>query len=175
MDRESLKASIVIGIIGIILISVIYFRPVSIERNYSGYMYAENNEFEKSTEIKLVGELKKKLSLNYVFTGSIEVDGIKENVILKRIWAKNNIFKTIGYSAFIETKNTKTGQYEVNGTLNTSKDFNEIIIRLGKIDSKYNGKFNICGPSSNRRRGKMLLIIKVWKKIIKSYWRSCNV
>ena len=117
MDRVTLKASIVIGIIGIILISVIYFRPVSIERNYSGYMYAENSEFEKSTEIKLVGELKKKLSLNYVFTGSIEVDGIKEQVILKRIWAKNNIFKTIGYSAFIETKNSKTGQYEVTGTL----------------------------------------------------------
>jgi len=108
MDRTTLKSSIVIAIIGII-ISLIYFRPVSIERNYSGYMYAENSEFGKLTEIKLNGELEKKLSLNYVFTGSIEVAG----------------------------------------TLNTSKDFNEVIIRLGKIDSKYNGKFNICGPSSN--------------------------
>lgn len=165
MDKESLKASIVIGIIGMILISVIYFRPVSIERNYSGYMYAQNNEFGKSTEIKLVGELKKKLSLNYVFTGSIEVDGVKENVILKRIWAKNNIFKTVGYSAFIESKNTKSGQYEVNGTLNTSKNFNDIIIKLDKIDIKYNGEYTICGPSSNSEEAKSL-ILKM-KKIIK--------
>ena len=157
MDKETLKASIVIAIIGIILISVIYFRPVSIERNYSGYMYAQNNEFGKSTEIKLVGELKKKLSLNYVFTGNIEVDGIKENVILKRVWAKNNIFKTIGYSAFIESKNSKTGKYEVTGTLNTSKDFNEIIVRLIEIDVKYNGEFNICGPSSTREEAKATL------------------
>jgi hypothetical protein len=157
MDRVALKASIVIGIIGIILISVIYFKPVTIERNYSGYVYAENSQFEKLTEIKLVGELKKKLSLNYVFTGSIEVDGIKEQVILKRIWAKNNIFKSIGYSAFIETKNTKTGQYEVTGTLDTSKDFNEILIRLGKVDSKYNGDFYICGPSSTKEEAKNII------------------
>ena len=156
MDRGSLKASIVIGIIGIILISIIYFRPVSIERSYSGYIYAENNEFEKATEIKLVGELKKKLSLNYVFTGSVEVDGIKEQVILKRISSKINIFKSLGYNAFIETKNNKTEQYEVTGTIDTSNDFNEIIIRLGKIDSKYNGKFNICGPSSNREEAKVI-------------------
>lgn len=149
MDREGLKASIVIAIIGIIIISFIYFRPVSIERNYSGYMYDDNSEFQKSTEIKLVGEFRKKLSLNYEVTGSIEVDGIKEPVILKRIWAKNNIFKTIGYSAFIENENSETGQYEVTGTLNTSKNFNEILIRLGEVDSKYNGKFSICGPSSN--------------------------
>ncbi|MGH4140233.1 hypothetical protein [Clostridium sp.] len=150
MDRVSLKASIVIGIIGIILISLIYFRPVSIERNYSAFMYADNSEFQKVTEIKLVGKLKKKLSLNHVFTGSVEVDGIKEQVILHRICAKNNAFKTMGYNAFIETQNSKTGQYEVMGTLDTSKDFNEILIRLGTIDSKYNGKFNICGPSSTR-------------------------
>ena len=148
MDRVALKASIVIGVMGMILISIIYFRPVSIERNYSAYMYAENSEFKKTTEIKLIGELEKKLSLNYVFTGSIEVDGIKEKVILKRIWAKNNIFKSKGYSAFIETKNSKTGQYEVTGTIDTSKDLNEILIRLSEVDSKYNGKFNICGPSS---------------------------
>ena len=157
MDRVALKASIVIGIVGMILISIIYFRPMSVDRNYSAYIYAENSEFQKSTEIKLVGELKKKLSLNDVFTGSVEVDGIKEPVILKRIWAKNNIFKSIGYSAFIETKNSKTGQYEVTGTLDTSKDFNEIIIRLGKIDSKYNGKFNICGPSSTREEAKAII------------------
>ncbi|WP_291632562.1 hypothetical protein [Clostridium sp.] len=154
MDREGLKASIVIAIIGMIIISFIYFRPVSIERNYSGYMYDDNSEFQKSTEIKLVGEFRKKLSLNYEVTGSIEVDGIKESVILKRIWAKNNIFKTIGYSTFIENKNSETGQYEVTGTLNTSKNFNEILIRLGKVDSKYNGKFNICGPSSNVEEAK---------------------
>ena len=165
MDNENLKASIVIAIIGIILISVIYFRPVSIERSYSGYMYAQNNEFGKSAEIKLVGVLKKKLSLNYVFTGSIEVDGIKENVILKRIWAKNNIFKTIGYSAFIESNNSKTGDYEVNGTLNTSSDFNEIIIKLSKIDIKYNGEYTICGPSSTRQEAESLLT--KMKKIIK--------
>ncbi|MGH4050895.1 MAG: hypothetical protein ACREVX_06005 [Clostridium sp.] len=157
MDKENLKASLVIAIIGIILISVIYFKPVNIERSYGGYMYAQNNEFGKSTEIKLVGTLKKKLSLNYVFTGSIEVDGIKENIILKRIWAKNNIFKTIGYSAFIEDKNSKTGDYEVNGTLNTSGDFNEIIIRLSKIDIKYNGEYTICGPSSTLKEAESLL------------------
>ena len=162
MDRVTLRASLVIGIIGMILISVIYFRPVSIERNYSGYLFADNSEFEKSTEIRLVGELKKKLYLNYVFTGSIEVDGIKEQVILKRIWSKNNIFKSVGYNAFIETKNSKTGQYEVTGTLDTSKDFNEILLRLGKVDSKYNGKFNICGPSSNRDEAKG--IIKIMEK-----------
>jgi len=150
MDRVSLKASIVIGIIGIILISLIYFRTVSIERNYSAIMYADNSEVQKTTEIKLIGKLKRKLSLNHVFTGSIEVDGIREQVILKRIWSKNNIFKTMRYNAFIETKNSKTSQYEVTGTLDTSKDFNEILIKLGKIDSKYNGNFNICGPSSNR-------------------------
>lgn len=159
MDRVSLKASLVIGIIGIILISAIYFRPVSIKRNYSGYIFADNSEFEKSTEIKLVGELKKKLSLNHVFTGSIEVDGIKEQITLKRIWSKNNIFKNVGYNAFIETTNSKTGQYEVTGTLDTSKDFNEILIRLGKIDSKYNGKYNICGPSSNREEAKGIVNI----------------
>jgi hypothetical protein len=157
MDRVNLKASIVIAIVGMILISIIYFRPVSIERSYSAYMYAENSEFKKSTEIKLVGELKKKLSLNHVFTGSIEVEGIKKQVMLKRIWAKNNIFKTIGYSAFIESKNGKTGQYEVTGILDTSKNFNEILIRLGQIDSKYNGKFNICGPSSTREEAKGIM------------------
>jgi len=157
MDRVALRASIVIGIIGVILISIIYFRPMSIERNYSAYIYAENSEFVKPTEIKLVGELKKKISLNYVFTGSVEVDGIKEQVILKRIWAGNNIFKSIGYSAFIETKNSKTGQYEVTGTLDTSKDFNEILIKLGKVDSKYNGKFNICGPSSTIEEAKGII------------------
>ncbi len=156
MDKSALKASIVIAIIGIILISIIYFRPVSIERNYSGYMYDENSEFQRSTEIKLVGELQKKLSLNYIFTGSVQVDGIKEQITLKRIWTKNNIFKTLGYSDFIETKNNKTGQYEVTGTLNISKDFNEVIIRLGKIDSKYNGEINICGPSSNIEEAKKL-------------------
>lgn len=157
MDRTALKASIVIAFIGMILILVIYFRPVSIERNYGGYMYDENSEFNKSIEIKLVGKLKKKLSLNYEFTGSIEVDGIKEKVILKRIWAKNNIFKTTGYSTFIETKNSKTGQYEVTGKLNTSKNFNEILIRLGEIDKKYSGKFNICGPSSNVKEAKGII------------------
>lgn len=157
MDRVSLKASIVIGVIGIILIAVIYFRPISIERNYSGYMYAENSEIQKTTEIKLVGQLRKKLSLNYVFTGSVEVDGIKEQVILKRIWAKNNIFKSVGYSAFMETKNNKTGQYELIGTIDTSKDFNEILIRLNRVDSKYNGKFNICGPSSTREEAKGII------------------
>ncbi|MBU3146636.1 hypothetical protein [Clostridium sp. CF012] len=162
MDRVSLKASLVIGIIGIILISLIYFRPVSIKRNYSGYIFADNSEFEKSTEIVLVGELKKKLSLNHVFTGSVEAEGIKEKVILKRIWSKNNIFKSSGYNAFIETKNSKTGQFEVTGTLDTSKDFNEIIIRLGKVDSKYNGKFNICGPSSTSEEAKG--IIKAMEK-----------
>jgi len=156
MDRASLKASIVIAVIGIILIAVIYFRPVSIDRSYSGYMYADNSEIQKSTEIKLVGELKKKLSLNYVFTGTIEVEGIKENVIVKRIWAKNNIFKTIEYSAFIESENSKAGQYEVTGILNISKDFNEIFLKLEKVDSKYNGKFNICGPSSNREEAKAI-------------------
>ena len=157
MDRVSLKASIVIGIIGMIFISVIYFKPVSIERNYSGYIYGDNSEFQKSTEIKLVGELKKKMSLNHIFTGNIEVDGIVEEVILKRIWSKNNIFKTIGYNAFIESKNSKTAQYEVTGTIDTSADFNEVIIRLSKIDSKYNGKFNICGPSSNIDEAKGIL------------------
>lgn len=159
MDRSALKASIVIAIIGIILISVIYFRPVSIDRDYSGYMYNENSELDKSVEINLVGELKKNLSLNYVFTGSIEVDGIKEQVILKRIWAKYNIFKTIEYSAFIETKNDKTGQYEVTGTLNTSNDFNEIIIKLGEVDSKYNNKFIVCGPSSTREEAKGIITL----------------
>ena len=157
MDRASLKASMVIAIIGIILIAVIYFRPVSIERSYSGYMYADNSEIQKSTEIKLVGELKKKLSLNYILTGTIEVEGIKENVIVKRIWAKNNIFKTIEYSAFIESENSKTGQFEITGILNISKDFNEILLRLEKVDSKYNGKFNICGPSSNREEAKAIV------------------
>ena len=150
MDKMTLRASLVIGIIGVIMISFIFFKPMTIERSYSGYMYDDNSEFEKSTEIKLVGELKKKLSLNNVFTGSIEVEGIKEQVILKKIWSKNNIFKSMGYNAFIETKNSKTGQYEVTGTLDTSKDFNEILIRLGKVDSKYNGRFNICGPSSTK-------------------------
>lgn len=154
MDKAALRASIVIAVIGMILISIIYFRPVSIERNYSAYMYAENSEFKKATEIKLIGKLEKKLSLNHVFTGSIEVDGIKEKIMLKRIWAKNNIFKSKGYSAFIETKNNKTGQYEVTGTIDTSKDFNEILVRLGKVDSKYNGKVNICGPSSTSEEAK---------------------
>ncbi|MBW9145432.1 hypothetical protein KTC92_09100 [Clostridium sp. CM027] len=157
MDRSALKASIAIAVIGMILISVIYFRPVSIERNYGGYMYDENSEFNKSTEIKLVGELKKKLSLNYEFTGSVEVDGIKEKVILKRIWAKNNVFKTTGYSTFIEAKNSKTGQYEVTGTLNTSKNFNEILIRVAEVDNKYNGKFDICGPSSTVKEAKGII------------------
>ena len=157
MDRASLKASIIIAVIGIILISVIYFRPVSIERSYSGYMYADNSETQKPTEIKLVGKLKKKLSLNYVFTGTIEVEGIKENVIVKRVWAKNNIFKTIEYSSFIESENSKTGQYEVTGILIMSKDFNEILLRLEKVDSKFNGEFNICGPSSNRDEAKAII------------------
>ena len=154
MDRVNLRASLVIGIIGVILVSVIYFRPVSIVRNYNGYIFSDNSDFEKTTEIKLVGELKKKLSLNYVFTGSIEVEGIKEQVILRKVWSKNNIFKSVGYNAFIETKNSKTGQFEVTGTIDTSKDFNEILIRLGKVDSKYNGKFDICGPSSTREEAK---------------------
>jgi hypothetical protein len=157
MDRVTLKASIVIGVIGIGLILVIYFRPVSIERNYSAYIYADNSEFQKSTEIKLVGKLKKKLSLNDEFTGTIEVDGIKEQVILKRIGAINNIFKVIGYSTFIETKKINTEQYEITGSVDTSKDFNEIIIRLGSVDNKYNGKFNICGPSSNIEEAKVIL------------------
>ena len=157
MDRVALKASIIIGVIGIGLIMVIYFRPVSIERNYSAYIYSENSEFEKRAEIKLVGNLKKKLSLNDVFTGTIEVDGIKEQVILKRIWANNNIFKSMGYSTFIETKNNNTGQYEITGSLDTSKDFNEILIRLVEVDSKYNGKFNICGPSSTKEEAKAIL------------------
>jgi len=157
MDRVTLRASLVIGIIGLILISFIYFRPVSIDRNYSGYIFADNSEFEKTTEIKLVGELKKKLSLNYVFTGSIEVEGIKEQVIMKRISSKNNIFKSVGYNAFIETKNSKTGQYEVTGTLDTSKNFNEILVRLAKVDIKYNGEFNICGPSSTREEAKGII------------------
>ncbi len=157
MDRVSLKASIVIGIIGMILISIIYFKPVSIVRNYSGYIFDDNSDFQKPTEIVLVGELKKKLSLNHVFTGSIEVDGITEKVILKRIWSKNNIFKSVGYNTYIETKNTKTGQYEVTGTLDTSKDFNQILIRLSKIDTKYNGKYNICGPSSNIEEAKGII------------------
>lgn len=158
MDRANLKASIVLGIIGIILISVVYFRPVGIERNYIAYIYDKNSKFEKSTEIKLVGELKKKISLNHVFTGNIEVEGIKEKVILKRIWPPNNIFKSMGYSAFIETKNSKTGKYEVTGTMDTSKDFNEILIRLGSVDSKYNGEFSICGPSSTKEEAKAIII-----------------
>ncbi|MPQ30830.1 hypothetical protein E4V42_05190 [Clostridium estertheticum] len=157
MDRANLKASIVIAIIGIILISVIYFRPVSINRNYSGYMYDENSKLDKVVEINLDGELKKNLSLNYVFTGSIEVDGLKKQVVLKRIWAKYNVFKTVEYSAFIETKNDKTGQYEVNGTVNTSKNFNEILIKLDDVDSKYNSKFDICGPSNTREEAKGII------------------
>jgi hypothetical protein len=157
MDRMTLKASIVIGVIGMGLILVIYFRPISIERSYSAYIYAENSEFQKSAEIKLSGKLKKKLSLNDVFIGSVEVDGIKEQVILKKIWAKNNIFKSMGYCTFIEKKDNKTGQYEIIGSLDTTKDFNEILIRLSEVDSKYNGKFNICGPSSNREEGKAIL------------------
>lgn len=157
MDRVALKASIVIGVIGIGLILVVYFRPVIIERSYSAYIYAENSEFQKQVEVKLVGKLNKKLSLNHVFNGSIEVDGIKEQVILKRIWANNNIFKTMGYSTFIETKNIKTGKYEITGSLDTSKDFNEILVRLGEVDSKHNGKFNICGPSSTREEAKAIL------------------
>ncbi|MEK6266054.1 MAG: hypothetical protein N2B06_14985 [Clostridium sp.] len=156
MDRVELKASITIAIIGIILISVIYFRPINIERSFGGYMYAENNEFQKSTEITLIGVLKKKLSLNHVFTGTIEVDGIKLQVIIKRIWAKNNIFKTMRYSSFIETQSSEKGQYEVTGTIDTSKDFNEIIIRLNEVDSKYNGKFNISGPSSTKEEAKII-------------------
>ncbi len=158
MDRAALKASIIIGIVGMILISIIYFAPVNIERNYSAFIYAENSEFEKLTEIKLVGKLEKKISLNYEFTGSVEVDGIKESIILKRIWAKNNVFKSLGYSTFIEAKNSKTGQYEVTGTVDLSKDFNEIIIRHSKVDYKYNGKFNICGPSSNSEEAKAIII-----------------
>lgn len=150
MERVELKASIVIGIIGIILISFIYFKPVNIERDFGGYMYSEVSKFEESMEIKFIGVLKKKLSLNHVFTGTINVDGSKQQVSLKRIWAKNNIFKTIGYSSYIEIKNEKTGQYEVDGTIHTSKDFNEILIKLNRVDRKYNGKFNICGPSSTR-------------------------
>lgn len=157
IDRSALKASLVIAIMGIIIITVIYFRPVSIERNYSGYIYAENSEFGKLTEIELVGELRKKITLNYVFIGSVEVDGIKERVILKRISAKNNIFKTLGYSEFLEIKNNKTGQYEVEGSLYTSKDFNEVVLSLGKIDSRYNGKFSICGPSGNRKEAKAVV------------------
>ena len=84
------------------------------------------------------------------------MDGIKEQVILKRIWANNNIFKSMGYSTFIETKNNNTGQYEITGSLDTSKDFNEILIRLGEVDSKYNGKFNICGPSSTKEEAKAI-------------------
>ena len=76
---------------------------------------------------------------------------------LKRIWAKYNIFKTLEYSAFIETKNAKTGQYEVDGTVNTSKNFNEILIKLDAVDSKYNSKFNICGPSSTRDEAKGII------------------
>lgn len=157
MDRATLKASVVIAIIGIILISVIYFRPVNINRDYSGYMYDENSELDKSIEINLDGQLKKNLSFNYVFTGSINVDGIKKEVVLKRIWAKYNIFKTIEYTAFIETKNDKTGEYEVTGTVNTSNDFNEILIKLGEVDNKYNSKFNICGPSNTREEAKSII------------------
>lgn len=157
MDRSTLKASVVIAIIGIILISVIYFRPVSINRDYSGFMYDDNSELDKSVEINLEGELKKNLSLNYVFIGSIEVDGIKKQVVLKRIWAKYNVFKTIEYIAFIETKNNKTGEYEVTGTVNTSKDFNVILIKLDGIDSKYNSKFTICGPSNTREEAKGII------------------
>lgn len=158
VERVELKASITIAIIGIIIISLIYFRPIKIDRSFGGYMYAENSEFEKSTEITLVGELKKKLSMNHEFTGTIEVDGIKFPIIIKRIWAKNNIFKTMGYSSFIETKNSETGQYEVTGTVDTSKDFNEILIRLNEVDSKYNGKFNISGPSSTKEEAKTIVI-----------------
>lgn len=157
MDRVELKASITIAIIGIILISVIYFRPINIERNFGGYMYAEDNEFQKSTEITLIGVLKKKLSLNHVFTGTIEVDDIKLQVIIKRIWAKNNIFKTMRYSSFIEMQNSEIGQYEVTGAIDTSKDFNEIFLRLNEVDSKYNGKFNICGPSSTKEEAKIIV------------------
>lgn len=157
MDRSTLRASPVIAIIGILLISVIYFRPVSINRDFSGYMYDENSELDKSVEINLDGKLKKSLSLNYVFMGSIKVDGIEKQIVLKRIWAKYNIFKTIEYSAFIETKNDKTGEYEVTGTVNTSKDFNEILIKLGEIDSKYNSKFSICGPSNTREVAKGII------------------
>lgn len=157
VERVELKASITLAIIGIIIISVIYFKPMNIERSFSGYMYAEDNEFEKSTEITLIGELKKKLSLNHVFTGTIEVDGIKLQVIIKRIWAKNNIFKTMGYSSFIEILDSETGQYEVTGTVDTSKDFNEILIRLNEVDSKYNGKFNISGPSSIKEEAKTIV------------------
>lgn len=150
MDRVELKASIVMAIMGIILISFIYFKPVTIERDFSGYMYSEDSKFEESMEIKFIGVLKKKMSLNHVFTGTIELDGTKQQVILKRIWAKNNIFKTIGYSSYIEIKNEKTGQYEVDGTIDTSKDFNEILVKLNRVDRKYNGEFNICGPSSTK-------------------------
>ena len=61
MDRSTLRASAVIAIIGILLISVIYFRPVSINRDFSGYMYDENSELDKSVEINLDGELKEEL------------------------------------------------------------------------------------------------------------------
>ncbi|WP_298839277.1 hypothetical protein [Clostridium sp.] len=156
MDRTNLKASIVIATIGIILISVVYFRPVSINRVYSGYMYDENDKLDKAVEINLDGKLKKNLSLNYVFIGTIEVDGVKKQVVLKRIWAKYNVFKTVEYSAFIETKNAKTSQYEVAGTVNSSKNFDEILIKLDAVDSKYNSKFNICGPSSTRAEAKSI-------------------
>ena len=88
--------------------------------------------------------------------------------MLKRIWAKYNIFKTIEYSAFIETKNDKTGEYEVTGTVNTSKDFNEILIKLDDIDSKYNSKFSICGPSNTREEARAI-ITKMGRIIKKNY------
>lgn len=156
MDRVSLKASMVIGVIGMGLISLIYFKPVSIERDYSAYIYAENSEFQKATEIKLVGELKKKLSLNHVFIGSIEVDGIKEQITLKRTWKNNNIFKSTGYATFIETKDESEDQYEIVGSIDASKDFNKILVKLSEVDNKYSGEFNICGPSSTREEGEAI-------------------
>lgn len=137
-------------IILILIMTGFYMIPIKIEKEFDGYMYAHNSNFEKATKIKLKGELFRNILQNHKFYGIVEADGITHKVSMTRALEHGTLFRRGHYLDIIIGVNDG-GCTRTIGVVMASKDFEMIWVEFYELNEKYNGEFVIYGPAHSRK------------------------
>ncbi|CAM4480242.1 hypothetical protein U9M73_12910 [Paenibacillus phoenicis] len=143
-----MKKRVIITLCCIFLIVILYLtydfhRPRHVEVSLRSTIYSVETEFEKQTQISIIGEHYKVLFGKDRFIGKMIVDNdLVYDIKLKR--EGNKYFETL-------TKNNEFHVLNSIGSIMTSADFNKVWLQLNDINERYHlTEGYVSGPAGNK-------------------------
>lgn len=127
----------------LVAVFIIYYKPIQVEEQYSGYLYSTNNQVGQAVQIQLLGSLERSLVGGRRFKGSLFIN---EREVLLKAMNVNGRYDFYEMHILLE----QGSEAVVYGQVTISKDFQHLWGQLDAIDEyPLNQACNFAAPSGS--------------------------